>query len=370
MMSSKRATASRRSTCLNDEKDVDGIISDILMPRMDGYRLCMEVRQNRATPHLPFLLYTSTYNSPADRELALAAGADAYIAKPAPVESLLAAIHAATGKARQSIVPGDAEELQTPVLKQYSETLVRKLADKSAELERAYEGLTQTEARLSGMVESALDAIIAVNEQQKIVLFNAAAEGHVPLPARASAGRLAGIVHSHAVPAASMPRMCTRFANSSGEAAADVDSGHAWSGALRRDGTEFPIEASVSRLDTSQGKLFVAFVRDITQRYRAEQELARSQAGLRHAQQLAKLAHVVSLADGRFESWSETLPDLIGSDADADTAQLAGMAAAHSPGRSRRSSTSRLARRFEQRARDPSSLTACSAAMTGCTFGM
>ncbi|MGB0133898.1 response regulator, partial [Dokdonella sp.] len=162
---------------LDREEDISGVISDILMPRMDGYRLCLEVRQSRRYTQLPILLYTSTYNSPADRELALASGADAYIAKPAPVETLMAALHAAAGKVRQPIVPGDAAELQTPVLKQYSETLIRKLADKSAELERAHEGLSQTEARLSGMVESALDAIIAVDEQQRIVLFNAAAEG-------------------------------------------------------------------------------------------------------------------------------------------------------------------------------------------------
>jgi diguanylate cyclase (GGDEF)-like protein/PAS domain S-box-containing protein len=299
---------------LEREDNIEGIISDILMPRMDGYRLCLEVRQKQRYAQLPFLLYTNTYNSPADRELALSAGADAYIAKPAPVETLLAAIHAAMGKARQSFVPGDPKLLQTPVLKQYSETLVRKLADKSAELERAYEGLTQTEARLSGMVESALDAIIAVNEQQKIVLFNAAAEGMFQCQrAQALGAPLASFIplrfqrrHAEDV---------TRFANASGShRPMSIRTRMVWG--ARRDGTEFPIEASVSRLDTSQGILFVAFIRDITQRYRAEQELARSQAGLRHAQQLAKLAHVVSLPDGRFESWSETLPDLIGSEVD------------------------------------------------------
>lgn len=299
---------------LEREANIDGIISDILMPRMDGYRLCLDVRQNPCHAHLPFLLYTSTYNSPSDRELALSAGADAYIAKPAPVESLLAAIKAATGKVRQSMPSSDAEELQTPVLKQYSETLVRKLADKSAELERAYEGLTQTEARLSGMVESALDAIIAVNEKQKIVLFNAAAEGMFKCPrARALGASLSLFIPSRFQQAHAED--VTRFASSTGAAQPmSIRTRMVWG--QRSDGTEFPIEASVSRLDTSQGKLFVAFARDITQRYRAEQELARSQAGLRHAQQLAKLAHVVSLADGRFDSWSETLPDLIGSDVD------------------------------------------------------
>ena len=299
---------------LNGESDFDGIVSDILMPRMDGYRLCMEVRQSQGHARLPFLLYTSTYNSPTDRELALAAGADAYLAKPAPIETLLEAIDKATGRDRESVVPGRAKELQTPVLKQYSETLVRKLEEKSAELERAYEGLTQTQARLSGMVESALDAIIAVNDQQKIVLFNRAAEGMFDCPRSEALGASLSTF---------IPKRFRKqheddvenFASPNGQARPmSIPARMVWG--VRRDGTEFPIEASVSRLDTSQGRLFVAFVRDITQRYRAEQELARSQAGLRHAQQLAKLAHLVSRPDGSFESWSETLPDLIGSRAD------------------------------------------------------
>ena len=56
---------------------VQGVISDILMPRMDGYRLCLAVRRDPRFGALPFVLYTSTYNSPADRDLASSAGADA-----------------------------------------------------------------------------------------------------------------------------------------------------------------------------------------------------------------------------------------------------------------------------------------------------
>ena len=47
----------------------------------------------------------------------------------------------------------------------------------------------------------------------------------------------------------------------------------------------------------------------------ASSQLQEREEGLRHAQRIAKLAHVISGPDGLFESWSQTLPHLIGVDA-------------------------------------------------------
>src|SRR5258706_290097 len=79
----------------------------------------------------------------------------------------------------------------------------------------------------------------------------------------------------------------------------------------RKDGICFPVEISIRFLanGTHQG-----IVRDITERKAAQQALAASEAGLRRAQLMAKLAQVTTGADGSFETWSETLPQLIGVD--------------------------------------------------------
>ena len=77
----------------------------------------------------------------------------------------------------------------------------------------------------------------------------------------------------------------------------------------RKEGTFFPVEISVRRLSdgTNQG-----IVRDVTERRKAQQALAESEAGLRRAQLMAKLAHVITRPDGSFERWSDTFPQLIG----------------------------------------------------------
>lgn len=251
-----------------DREAVDGVVSDILMPRMDGYRLCLEVRKLARFSHLPLVLYTSTYNSPTDRELARNAGADAYISKPAPTDVIMAALHAAATSPRTKVTVPTPQEIESPVLRQYSETLVRKLEDKSAELERACEGLAQIEARLSGLVESALDAIIAFDDEGKIVLFNAAAEAMFGCARTAAIrGPMAGFF-----PASFQQAWQAELAHQSAPRLLR---------ALRRDGSEFPIEASISWLDTSQGRLYTMFIRDITERDRIERALHESEERFR-----------------------------------------------------------------------------------------
>jgi len=114
----------------------DAVISDILMPRMDGYRLCHEVRKNLLLQDIKFILYSSTYTAPADVRLSDAVGADQFIAKPAPLAVILAAlqISAANGIVRPSVLPNDAV-----ILQQYSAVLVAKLEEKNLDLQQALE---------------------------------------------------------------------------------------------------------------------------------------------------------------------------------------------------------------------------------------
>jgi two-component system, sensor histidine kinase and response regulator len=116
---------------------IDVVISDILMPNLDGFRLCYEIRRTPALAHLPFVVYTSTYNSPADRQLSLTVGADDFITKPASAPVLLEAIVKAVERSKAASPPALAAHDENYVLKRYSAALVQKLEHKNAELEAA-----------------------------------------------------------------------------------------------------------------------------------------------------------------------------------------------------------------------------------------
>lgn len=116
---------------------VDAIISDILMPRMDGYRLCYEVRKDPKLKALPFIFYTATYTSPADEKLAAQAGGDKYLKKPASIRDIIQAVQDLTAgkEPRVGRRPVPVKELH--IMKKYSEVLVKKLEEKNQELESA-----------------------------------------------------------------------------------------------------------------------------------------------------------------------------------------------------------------------------------------
>jgi PAS domain S-box-containing protein len=155
--------------------EIDLIISDLLMPVMDGYRLCAHVRKNDRFRELPFIFYTATYTSPADEEFCLQLGANAYLRKPVPAEQLLAAIEAALGSPSARPRVNIEEE---NILKEYNERLVLKLEQKNVELAEASGRLMLQATAL----DAAADAIIITDAQGTISWVNRAfsrVTGHV-----------------------------------------------------------------------------------------------------------------------------------------------------------------------------------------------
>ncbi|MGR4871126.1 ATP-binding protein [Variovorax sp. LARHSF232] len=153
------------------------------------------------------------------------------------------------------------------------------LAHKSAR-ERLEEGT----ARLDAIVCSAMDAIIAVDGDHRVVLFNAAAERMFGYPA----SRAIGAPLDHFIPDRFRSRHGTYVAHfvQTGETSRRMGMQTALS-ALRADGTEFPIEASISRATIAGQPLLTVILRDITERESAAREIDQA---LRFEQLLTNLS--------------------------------------------------------------------------------
>src|SRR6266699_3698409 len=153
---------------------------------------------------------------------------------------------------------------------------------------RAAEGaLYDVEARVAGMGESAMDAIITVDENQHVVLFNAAAESLFGCPRKQAIGApLAWFIPERF--RAEHERHIRRFGET-GTSSRRMGGQRIVTG-LRRNGEEFPIDASISQTVESGQKLYTVILRDVTERVRAEEALRRSKEELR---ELASAANSV-----------------------------------------------------------------------------
>ncbi|HXJ59083.1 MAG TPA: response regulator [Verrucomicrobiae bacterium] len=144
---------------------VDAVISDILMPNMDGYRLCHEVRLSPKFKDIAFIHYTGTYVSADDQKLSAAVGADKYLTKPLSTRLLLEALNAAVSSSTARN-PSTAKDSDTEfVMKQYSQTLVNKLEERNAEVEKNQAALFRTNEKLMEQAEE-LDQLNAGLEQR------------------------------------------------------------------------------------------------------------------------------------------------------------------------------------------------------------
>jgi PAS domain S-box-containing protein len=147
--------------------------------------------------------------------------------------------------------------------------LLQRAKRKQAEAEQR-----ENQLRLDGIIDSAMDAVIAIDDGHRIVVFNAAAERMFGCPGPDAIGSSIDRFIPERFHAAHRAHI-RHFGDTASTTRTMGNMRPVWG--LRANGEEFPIEASISQTKVGGRKLFTVIIRDITERFRAEQALRRSE---------------------------------------------------------------------------------------------
>jgi len=306
--------AAALETARQDPPDL--IITDILMPVMDGFALCREWKKDERLKRIPFVFYTATYTDERDREFALSLGAEGFIVKPEEPDAFMAIIRetiqqvgsAPATRAEPAAgapprFPTETPEKEESVyLKQYNEALIRKLEAKMEQLEQANceleqdvaarqmaeAALRESEARFRSLVEAAPEGIF-VQSQGRFVYVNPAM---LRLFGASRVENLLGmeIMERIAPECREAVRERIQLQRETGKPAPLMDQEY-----LRLDGSQVPVETTAVPVRYQGRDAHLVFVRDITRRRQTEEEKAKLEAQLAQAQ---KMESVGRLAGG------------------------------------------------------------------------
>lgn len=241
-----------RVDCLHDAVErlqkggIDAVLLDLSLPDSEGLDTLNRLRA--AAPEIPVVVVSGRQ----DRELAMAAvqsGAHDYLVK---------------------------SEIKAPV--------VHRVVHYAIERHGAEDRLREREARYRSIIESSLDAIISIDSAGHILEFNAAA---VAMFERSRADAIGRELAALIIPERLRPAHRRALARHTANPDRPTPRQRLEFMALRSNGVEFPVELTISKTPSPAGSVFTGFIRDLTERQRAED--SRREAQTRIAEQASLL---------------------------------------------------------------------------------
>jgi PAS domain S-box-containing protein len=170
----------------------DMIIADVLMPVMDGFKLCREWKRDDRLKDVPFVFFTAIYSDSKDEEFALGLGAERFITKPQDHEVFLGMMEEVLSerKAARLAVPSEPQLDEAVYFREYNEALIRKLEDRMIQVEEAKRRLEREVAEHMrtgkalqrsvtynrSLIEASLDPLVTIDAAGKITDVNSATE--------------------------------------------------------------------------------------------------------------------------------------------------------------------------------------------------
>lgn len=258
----------------------DLVVSDVLMPEMDGYGLCRAMQQEPALRGVPFFFYTATYTDPKDKAYAISLGAKGFFLKPEENARVLDAIAAAL-EAPQGPGPAlDSPRNEAELERGYSQVLFRKLNQTIVRLKADQVRLQASERNYRDLFDSAPVGIFQAGRRGKYLMVNRAYARMCGFDSPRDMLFRAGSLGSH---------LGGDQERREGLLAAMRDLGEQVNTdclMVRQDGPRMWANLSLGILPSSEGETLQGIVVDVTLRKEAEQALNRAKEAAEQASKL------------------------------------------------------------------------------------
>jgi PAS domain S-box-containing protein len=243
------------------EREFAVILLDVQMPGMNGFETARMIKARDRTKHVPIIFLTAISKDEDYVFKGYSVGAVDYMSKPFQAEILRSKVQ----------VFVDLHVQRRRIAEQ--EQRIHDVERQELELRHMRE-LLQSEARFREIVGSAMDAIVLFDAAGKISLVNGAAERMFGTTTDDAMGSSIARFFPEGVGADAMSTLCSTAEQQRTDPRHSTAAAQPHSFTARRaNGAMFPIEASVSCLDTSQGRTYTLIVRDISERVRHEAAL-------------------------------------------------------------------------------------------------
>lgn len=293
------------------EHQPDLLVLDLMMPYLDGFGVMEQLSSLVSSEdYFPILVITAD-NAAENRYRALRSGAKDFLTKPFdPTEVVLRVQNLLQMRFLHRQLQDQNQKLEERVDERTAALLQINsiLKDEVAAHQRDKEALHYSEVKFRSVIESATDAIVLADGENRITGWNRGAQsvfGYASaeilgspvtrlMPQRYHQAHEQGLRRFHATQEV---HIVGRVVELHG---------------LHKNGMEFPIEISVSAWESEGQRFYSGIIRDITERKRAERQLRHNESQLAEAQRIAHIGSWEWNIDGGDVFWSEELFNIFG----------------------------------------------------------
>lgn len=266
------------------------IVADAMMPKMDGFQLCKEVRAISTYAKVPFIIYTGNYVDSADQEFAQSIGVDRYVVKYAGLGALVQAINELAQQCygrRLEEPPSSQDQLDDQeFLEKHRAIVIKKLEEKMAELEMYAETLI----RKNREVQASEERYRSLFDHASIAIFVLDRATEKVLEVNQAGVDLLGYEREELLAMPRLPfnsadfgtvlRDATRFTSS------DLS-------LTRKDGELLQVDAGFGPLTKNQDARILVYLRDITEQRQMRAQLMQAEKMTLMGRLAAGIAHEI-----------------------------------------------------------------------------